>query len=136
MPPKVSPEVTKRAMGLCFSSFMGITGLVPSHQGPCFALHTRHGVAGVHSLFQILAGLLGVTPSHSLYRLHNYPCLVATLNFDCPLQPWDATWDVEPVRCCCRVSISQPQPFLEVDCKFLRVSLKGTTWWEVVLKCY
>lgn len=37
--PKVFTEAVKMAMDLYFSSFVGTARLVPSHQGPHFALH-------------------------------------------------------------------------------------------------
>lgn len=63
----VSTEAMKIAMGLCFSSFVVDTArLIPSHQGPHFALHAPCGVTSAHYVPQILAGLSGGTPSHNL----------------------------------------------------------------------
>lgn len=72
------------AMDLYFSSFVGTARLVPSHQGPHFALHAPWEVASTHSLPQILAGRSGGPPSHSLHRLQGCPCLLAKLYLYCP----------------------------------------------------
>lgn len=103
--------------------------------GVCCALHDLGGgEAGTHHQPQML-GLLGAPHSHSLYRLQS-PLLGEHTEFCFPLQHRNATWEVETIRCSCRTSILPPQPFLEIDYKFLRVDLKGTTWWEMVFKPY
>ena len=72
-PPRVCTQAIKRAMDLCFGTFMDPVGLVASHLGPHFTWMPPKCPRSAADAGRNVVG----TPRHSLCRLHSCPFSVA-----------------------------------------------------------
>lgn len=112
---------------VCSGDGEGYGPLCREFCGPCRACPFSPGAPlcpdaplGAHNLPQILTGLLGGTPRHSLCRLHSCPFSAATLNVQHPLQGQNATLMMSQSDALTEQAPRNLQPSLEIHGRFLR----------------